>query len=370
MRGSLKLIIAGALLGLLVACDTPKGLKLEPVSYDSISGWSEDSHSEALSAFVASCGRPISASGDELRPHIDEDAWLVACGESAKYLSQGDAGAQAFFEAYFEPHQMSYGKQQDGLLTGYYIPVIEGSLSRTEEYRWPVYGVPPGLQKGVSYYNRAEIESGAMKGKGLEIAWVKDRVMLFFMQIQGSGRLQLPDGRMMVLQYAGQNGHSYTPIGRVLADAGEIPPEEVSLQSIREWLYRNPDRADGVMNQNESYVFFALVKTDDMPKGAQGVPLTAERSLAADASIMPYGLPVYVETYAAHKDEQEARAFRKLLIVQDTGGAIKGPMRGDIFFGQGPDAEHKAGLQKQDGRWVVLLPTQRGSHDTQIASGR
>lgn len=356
-----------AALAMICSCATQKGLVLEPVSYGEIDGWSEDAHAEALEAFVRSCDRPIASSGDELRPHIDDGAWQDACQSAGRYLAQGDAGAQHFFEAHFAPYHMQYGEQQDGLLTGYYIPVIEGSLTRTAEYNYPVYGVPRDLQKGVSYYSRAEIERGALSGKGLEIAWVKDPVAVFFMQIQGSGRLQLPDGQMMVLQYAAQNGHAYTPIGRVLADRGEIPLEDVSLQSIREWLHTHPQQANEVMNQNESYVFFAPVQTQEMPKGAQGVPLTPERSLAVDDSIMPYGLPVFLQTAAEHP-EAGPQDFQKLLITQDTGGAIKGYMRGDIFFGQGDEAEHKAGLQKNAGRWIVLLPTQNASHDAQLSA--
>lgn len=353
--------------GMLCACTAEKGLVLQPVAYDDLDGWSQDSHAEALSAFTQSCSRPIVASGEELRPHIDEIAWQEACQAAPEYLNQGDSAAQRFFETHFDAYAMQYGEQQDGLLTGYYIPVIEGSLERSADYPWPVYGVPTDLQKGVSYFSREEIGAGALAGKGIEVAWVSDPVALFFMQIQGSGRLQLPDGRMEVLQYAAQNGHGYTPIGRVLADMGEIPLEDVSLQTIRDWLHQHPDRADEIMNQNESYVFFKPVQTEDMPKGAQGVPLTPERSLAADASIMPYGLPVFVQTEAAHPEEGQ-QSFQKLLIVQDTGGAIKGPMRGDIFFGQGEAAEQKAGLQKNPGHWVVLLPMRSVARGSQLAS--
>jgi membrane-bound lytic murein transglycosylase A len=202
------------------------------------------------------------------------------------------------------------------------------------------------------YENRAAIESGALRGRGLEMLWVDDPVDAFFLQIQGSGRVMLEDGTSLRIGYAGQNGHPYVAIGRELIARGALTREAVSMPAIRDWLRANPQEADAVMNRNPSFVFFRELDGDG-PVGAQGVALTPGRSLAVDRSFVPYGVPVWLD--AEDPVDGEVRVQR-LLVAQDTGGAIRGPVRGDVFWGHGPEAEHRAGLMKSRGRYFLLLP--------------
>ena len=204
------------------------------------------------------------------------------------------------------------------------------------------------------YPSRGDIVAGTLAGRGLEIAWVADPVDAFFLQIQGSGRLALPDGRIVRVGYDGQNGRPYTAIGRVLVEEGALAREAVSMQSIRAWLAAHPDRAEGVMNANSSYVFFRRLAGDG-PIGAQGVALTPQRSIAVDPRFVPYSVPVWLDATAPTPDGGAA-ALRRLMIAQDTGGAIRGPVRGDVFWGAGEDAAAIAGRMNDRGRWWILLP--------------
>ncbi|MGH6912588.1 MAG: murein transglycosylase A, partial [Geminicoccales bacterium] len=209
----------------------------------------------------------------------------------------------------------------------------------------------------VPYHSRGEIESGALDDRGLELLWVDDRVDKFFLQIQGSGQVVLEDGRLIRVGYAGQNGHPYRAIGRDLIEIGALPPEQVSMQSIRTWLEANPGAARAIMDRNRSYVFFqenSELGPDDGPIGAQGVPLTAGRSLAVDLRFIPLGAPVWLDSSAPFPDGEAP--LRRLMIAQDTGGAIKGVVRGDVFWGAGALAEAVAGRMKSTGRYAVLLP--------------
>jgi membrane-bound lytic murein transglycosylase A len=209
----------------------------------------------------------------------------------------------------------------------------------------------------VPYFDRDEIERGALDGRALELLWVDDPIDKFFLQIQGSGLVRLADGRLLRVGYADQNGRAYRPIGRDLVEMGELSREEVSLQSIAAWLRANPDRADAVMDKNPSYVFFQLLGDAEAlegPLGAQGVPLLAGRSLAVDRRYIPYGAPVWLETEAPFPDGE--RSLHRLMIAQDTGGAIKGGVRGDVFRGAGDLAEHVAGHMKSRGSYFLFLP--------------
>jgi membrane-bound lytic murein transglycosylase A len=358
MRRSLFTIIF-----LLAACTAaPETLQWHPITYQDIPGWQQDRHAEALQAFRHSCTKP-KPSQAAILPLIDKDAWKEACAEAERIQGGSHQQARHFFEYYFTPYQLTTNQRQTGLLTGYYVPVFNGSLQRTERFAYPVYGLPDDIVKGQEYFSRAEIDNGALANRGLELTWVEDPVMLFFLHIQGSGRLRLPDGQMIELRYAGKNNQAYVAIGKILLDRGEIAKEDLSLQSIRQWLYDHPQEAQSIMHANPSYVFFTRHDAESMPPGAQGATLTPERSIAIDPSQLPYGLPVFISTRITDAKGHE-KPFHRLLLTQDTGGAIKGPLRGDLFFGQGEDAEPRAGSQKQSGEWVALIPTR---HDHEAA---
>lgn len=350
-----KITVLGLLL--LCACE-PAGQKLDTlqwdsVAYDDVKGWKKDTIEEALPAFVRSCKKPYNSRSAAAAELIDPQILADVCDEAQQTPRHN---AREFFESNFEPYQLSTPLREEGTLTGYYVPLISGSAQPDAQYKWPVYGVPPDLQDRRPHDSRAQIDAGSLKNKAPIELWVNDPIMLFFMQIQGSGRAQLPDGSLVTLQYAGQNGHPYTAIGRVLVERGELTSEEVSLQSIRQWLIDHPAQAPEVMQQNESYVFFKRKPTSEMPMGGQGVSLTAERSLAVDTSQIPYGLPVFIDASAAEGDDTSHAGIQQLVITQDTGGAIKGPLRGDLFFGAGEQAEAFAGQLKHSAQWVLLVP--------------
>ena len=346
---------------------------LTPATFAELPGWEEDDPSAALSALLRSCRR--------LRSEPD---WRPVCDAAADAADPADAAAQAasartFFESNFQPFAVSAGRDAEGLFTGYYEPLLQGSRRRSNRYRVPLYVRPPDLvmvdlgdfreelkghriagrvEEGdlVPYPDRRAIEEGALSGRELELVWVDDPVDAFFLQIQGSGRVRLDDGSEMRVGYAAQNGHPYFAIGKDLVERGAMSKEEVSMQSIRRWLEQNPDLADDVMARNASYVFFEELKGDG-PLGAQGVALTPGRSLAVDLKHWTLGVPVWLDTRAPSPREGEPdRPLRRLMIAQDTGGAIRGVVRGDVFWGYGEEAAEIAGRMKHPGRMWVLLP--------------
>ena len=276
----------------------------------------------------------------------------------------------------FQAFAASDSGREEWLFTGYYEPELRGSRTRSGRYAVPVHGRPADLvavelgqfreplrgeriagrvEDGrlVPYATRAEILAGAIDGRAPVLAWVDDPVDLFFMQVQGSGVLALDDGSRLRLGYAGGNGRPYVAIGRVLVDRGAMPLEAVSMQSIRAWLAANPGEADAVMNANPSYVFFREIAGEG-PLGTEGVPLTPARSLAVDRLFVPMGVPVWLD--AADPLDPAAR-LRRLMVAQDTGGAIRGVVRGDVYWGAGADAAERAGRMRSPGRWWVLVPT-------------
>lgn len=336
-----------ALLLLAVAAKVQaNAASLRPADYHQIAGWEQMDHAAALQAFRRSCGK-TKPSTSPIAEHVNLAEKQRACAEALRWRES----ARRFFESYFTPHRWYPANQsQRGLLTGYYIPLLQASLVPTEVYRYPLYRVPDDFR--TPYLTRAEIESGALAGRGLEIAWLRDPVMRFFLHVQGSGTLQLPDGRLMTAQYAAKNERPYTAIGRVLLDEQVLEPGKVSLQTIRDYLYAQSEaRQMEVMNHNASYVFFSLERNGEMPKGSLGVPLTPRHSLAIDPAHVPYGLPVWLDFPDGKPDH--------FLITQDTGSAIKGAHRGDIFYGLGEPAERQAGAMAEPADWYVFLPKER-----------
>ena len=337
------------------------GSQYAPVAWSDIAGWSEDDHLAAYKAFRTSC-RPIAA---QTTPPADPKALGTSLRDPcriAKGLELSDgAKAKAFFEEHFLPLRISRLGEGEGFVTGYYEPVIDGSRTQTDVYNVPVYRRPSNLfvrgtkqssaglpnkgqvfrkigrRKLVPYYDRAEIEDGAIAGRGLEICWLKDQTDLLFSQIQGSARVSLEDGSTVRINYDAHNGYPYTPVGRILIDRNIIPKDQMSMQKIREWMEQNPDGANELRRQNKSYVFFREVQLSDKDEavGAQGVPLTPGRSIAVDKSLHVYGTPFFIEGELPIESEQSKTPFRRLMIAQDTGSAIVGPARADLYFGAG-----------------------------------
>ncbi len=304
--------------------------------------------------------------------------WLPICAEVAKVGDDDVSAQRAFYETWFTPYQVFNPDGTDtGMVTGYYEPLLKGSRRRSKRFAYPIYAPPEDMlevdmgelypqfrgqtvrgrlegKRVVPYFNRAEIDAGlATTLKGNEIFWVENQVELFFLQIQGSGRIELEDGTRVKVGYAQQNGHDYTSIGRKLVDMGELKLEEASMQGIKNWARKNPDRLPVLLGQNPSYIFFReLPATLSAPLGALGVPLTEEYSIAVDKRSIPLGVPVFLATTRPNSPEP----LNRLMFAQDTGGAIKGAVRADFFWGFGEIAAVRAGSMKQTGRMWVLFP--------------
>lgn len=381
------LAVAGALALALFQAPKPAPtvpadrLVLVPAGFADLPGWNDDALDEAWAPFRLSCDRLLKRKPETSLGIAGTVAdWTPACTE-AKALEAPDAATvRAFFEDRFRPVQALNGAAADGLFTGYYEPELSGAREADAINNTPLFRRPADLVevdlgafrdtlKGQRiagrvvdgrlkpYDDRAGITGGALEGKGLELVYVASPVDAFFLEIQGSGRVRFADGTIMRVGYAGQNGHPYVALGKVMIGDGLLERGKVTLQSIKAWLNDHPDQAAALMNRNPSYVFFRDLGDGPGPIGAQNVALTPGRSLAVDRSFLPLGLPVWLETTVPPTDEQTpAPAFRRLMVAQDTGGAIRGPVRGDVFFGAGAEAERLAGAMKQPGRWWFLLP--------------
>lgn len=360
------------------------GAQYLPLAWADVTGWGEDDHLAAYRTFRASC-RPINAQS-AADPKAEAKALSGSLSEPCRIARSldlaDDAGAKVFFEANFSPLRISRLGEPDGFVTGYYEPVLEGSRTQTDVYNVPVYRRPSNLfvrgytqaslnlpnkgpvyrkigrRKLVPYYDRGEIEDGKIAGRGLEIAWLKDPNDLLFAQIQGSARIRFEDGSSVRLNYDSYNGYPYTAVGRILIERGIIPREEMSMQKIREWMAQNPDGAKELRRQNRAYVFFREVNLSDKDEavGAQGIPLTAGRSIAVDKSLHVYGTPFFIEGELPIESDRARTPFHRLMIAQDTGSAIIGPARADLFFGAGQDAGRVSGRLRHPMRFVMLVP--------------
>ncbi len=356
--------------------------KLVPVSFAALPGWEADNVAASLPALRKSCEKFGRMNDSKLigPKGIGGAAgdWKPVCTE-AYSLPDGDTvKARAFFESFFQPYlatDVKKVKAAQGLFTGYYEAGLRGAKSQGGIYQTPLYKRPDDLvlvglgefkrdwrgkrlagrlEGGqlVPYATRAEIEAGKLRGKNLELAWVDDPVDAFFLHIQGSGRVLFADGSTMRVGYDGHNGHDYTSIGRILIERGEVSKENMSMQAIRKWMAAHPKKGQDLMRENSSFIFFRELK-DDGPIGAQGVVLTPGRSLAIDKRYMALGLPVWLHTFT---DPVAKKPLSRLLVTQDTGGAIKGVVRGDVFWGFGEEAALRAGKMKERGSYFVLLP--------------
>jgi len=353
-----------------------------PMSWSDIPGWNNDDQIAAYQTFRASC-KPIAAQHDASPDSRAIGATLREPCRAARAAEISDgAKARAFFEDYFVPLEIARLGQDAGFVTGYYEPIIEGSKTRTDVYNVPVYRRPSNLfmrgysqaspdlpnkgqvfrkigrRKLVPYYDRGQIEDGVLEGHGIEICWLKDQTDLLFAQIQGSARVRLPDGPTLRINYDSYNGYPYTAVGRVLVERGLFTRDEMSMQKIREWMEANPEGAKDVRRQNRSYVFFREVQLGDKDEaiGAQGIPLTPGRSIAVDKALHVYGTPFFISGELPIESDRSKTPFHRLMIAQDTGSAIVGPARADLYFGAGPDAGKIAGRLKSNMRFVMLVP--------------
>jgi membrane-bound lytic murein transglycosylase A len=346
----------GLLAILLTGCSTKVERQLIPVSFSELPGWRKDTQLQALPAMQRSCTVILKKSADTAMltrggGHGQASDWFKFCRQLQSRNFKSNTGFRHFLEAHLHPYQISASGNSDGVFTGYYEPILNGSLRRHGKYQTPLYKLPG---KGINYkIPRAKIVKGALKGKKLELVWVDDPVEAFFIQIQGSGRVRLDNGRELRLGYAGQNGHPYFPIGKTLVDRGYLQPDQVTMQSIKKWLRTHPRQAESIMSTNQSYVFFKIIHTQAGPIGSHGVPLTPQRSMAVDRSFISLGTPLWLNT--THPNHYQPN-LQKLMVAQDTGGAIKGVVRGDYFWGSGNNAGNYAGKMNSKGNLFILLP--------------
>ncbi|HPQ50711.1 MAG: murein transglycosylase A [Alphaproteobacteria bacterium] len=355
-------------------------LDLKLVSFNQIDGWHDDLQQKALMPLYLSCEKILKGDSKKtfgIKPEMGNYGdWQDMCRHIPNWELSTVEEARAFFEAWFVPYLLSDKEKTEGLFTGYYEPTLYGSLTRTDRFSIPLRSRPQDLVmvnlgdfreelKGQRiagrvlggqlkpYEDRAAIEDGKLPDQvDTALVWVDSAIDAFFLQIQGSGVVVLPDDTVMRVGYDGQNGHIYTAIGKELIARGALTKDNVSMQTIKAWLIAHPKEGRDVMRLNQSYVFFRALKTDGSV-GAQGVVLSPERSLAIDPVFLPYGAPIFLDI--GHPDGSDS-SIRSLVVAQDTGGAIKGPVRGDLFWGYGDHAGAMAGVMKSKGQAWILLP--------------
>ncbi len=350
-------------------------VNLYPTEFAYLANWQQDNHAQAYAAFRRSCEYWNKLPNTKKMSGVFDlgtvGDWKPLCN-----ITVFAGNERAFFERWFKPHAVSKGDTFKGLFTGYFVPQLRGSYVRTERYSMPIYRKPDDLVKRggrtgrmqwgklVPYYNRAEIYDGALANKGLELLWVDNMLDAYFMEVQGSGRVLMEDGTLQGVSYAAKNGHAYFAIGKALVDSGEVSKEDISMQTIRAWILKHPKEGVELMRRNRSYVFFRLtpIKAGEGAVGAMTVPLTAKRSLAIDRKHLPLGIPIWLD--AEHPTNENQR-LRQLMMAQDTGGAIKGAIRGDFYWGEGHKAGELAGEMKSAGRYFILIP--RGFYEQRLS---
>ncbi len=353
--------------------------QLEPMAYADIPGWADDDHAEALATFLASCSaiRKSTPRARLERPRLFRSLYDI-CERAVAGMPFNEQQARAFFEENFQAYRIARLGEREGFITGYYEPVVEGARFPSDKFNVPLYRRPPDVvmsrlrkhrvakgkawrtvrTKAAPYFDRTQIENGALAGRGLEICYLTNEIDAFFAQVQGSVRVRLEDGTTIRLNYDSTNGHPYTSIGRFLVERGVISKEDISMQRLREWMEANPEEGKALRRENKSYVFFreTNLQEHDEAIGAQGLSLTAGRSIAVDRNIHVYGTPFFLDAVLPVVSERPDTSFRRLMIAQDTGGAIVGPARADIYLGTGEDAARPAGRFKQFGRFIMLIP--------------
>src|ERR1044072_6874314 len=356
--------------------------RFEPVAFSAIDGWAADDHAAAYATFLVSCRALVGGAKTSRDTRPVYLALVEVCRKArAAGALTGDA-ARRFFEDNFRAVRGGKIDDPNGFLTGYYDPIVDGSRTLTDDFKVPLYGRPRDLVhmgrkrkaesfpntgrfvrriargRYVPYYDRAAIEDGALATRNLEICYLRDANDLLFIQIQGSARVRLTDGSLLRVNYDADNGQPCTPVGRILIERNIIAREDMSMDRIRKWMAENPDGGKELRRQNKSYVFFRNpgLPENEEARGAQGVPLTATRSIAVDRALHVYGTPFFIAADLPIASEASATKFRKLMVAQDTGSAIVGPARADIYFGSGTEAGRIAGRIKNAGQIVRVMP--------------
>lgn len=372
--GLVVLALAGCSSGEASMRESPiEGPGRVALSFADLEGWKADDQSAALAAFRRSCQRilalddqaPLDTRGADISVYGRAGDWRPACRAAAS-VGGGPAAARTYFETWFAPIRFEAGMESGSLITGYFEPVMKGSLTEGGIYRTPVLALPPAFADaraaGKLLPTRAEIEDMVASGRidrRNALVWLADPVDAFFLHVQGSGRVELPDGRMMRLAFAAKNDRPYTSIGKVLIDMGAIPREEVSMQTIRAWLEAHPDRIPSILRQNESYIFFRVLAgaaPEAGPPGAEKVSLTPGRSLAVDRRYHPLGALLWLDTRSPEPYGPGKVTLRRLMVAQDTGTAIRGLQRADVFWGADSGAAEIAGRMKEPGELIALVP--------------
>src|SRR5882757_6511937 len=350
----------------------------EPTLFTDVEGWAEDDHDAAFVSFRNSCKALLRGSASSREGQPMRTALYNVCVKAANFDADKPGAARAFFESNFTPMRISPLGTPDGFLTGYYEPIVEGTREQTKGYDWPLYRKPENLLPGgrmmiagaaagkkkahkrklVAYHDRAAIDDGVLAGCHLEICWLKDPIDAFFIHIQGSVRVRLDDGATMRLNYQAANGHPYYAVGRYLIDRKIVSKEDMSMDRIRDWMERNPEEGKELRRRNKSHVFFREtgLASDQEPIGAQNISLMPGRSIAVDRNLHVYGTPFFISAELPIDSDQPTTRFRRLMIAQDTGGAIIGPARADLYFGAGDEAASVAGRIRHAGRFVMLVP--------------
>jgi membrane-bound lytic murein transglycosylase A len=371
----------GFLLSLIVTAGVPalalnlRGARVETLGFSVLDGWKDDDHAAAFDTFLKSC-RAILNGNRVMRSARPFYGALFKVCERAVAAGQLDREhARAFFENNFKPIRVTPAGQPAGFFTGYYETEVDGSRFPSDEYTVPMYAAPADTvrkhqSKVFANLDRTKIEDGALAGKDLEICYVKNPVDAFFAQIQGSTRVKLDNGKLLRLNYIASNGMPYTPVGKFLIDRGIVSKEEMSMDKIRDFMETNPEEGKELRRRNRSFVFFqeTPLSAHDECIGAQGVPLTPGRSLAVDKRIHIYGTPIWIDAELPIESEKPETKFQHLLFAQDTGSAIVGPARADIYFGHGDEISHIAGRIKQNGQFVMLAPQSVAIGGTAVAS--
>jgi membrane-bound lytic murein transglycosylase A len=340
-----------------------RNAKTEPLSFAALDGWKDDDQKAAFDTFLKSCRAILNGSRAMRAARPFYGALFKACERAVSAGELDRERARAFFEESFKPVRVMPAGATQGFFTGYYETEVEGSRFPSDEYTVPIYAAPAETvkqrkSKVFAEFDRTKIEDGALAGKDLEICYIKSPVDAFFAQIQGSARVKLDSGKLLRLNYVASNGMPYTPVGKFLIDRGIVPKEEMSMDKIRDFMETNPEEGKELRRKNRSFVFFqeTPLGAHDECIGAQGVPLTPGRSLAVDKKIHIYGTPIWINAELPIESEKPETKFRHLLVAQDTGSAIVGPARADIYFGHGEEISHIAGRIKQYGDFVMLVP--------------
>ena len=325
----------GAAVLATLMCASSAAAESKIQQWSDLEGWAEDDHAAARSVLLNTCNQ------------LKGPEWSAVC-----VLARKADTARDYFERNFTPVMVSDG--EGGLFTGYYEPELSGSLTKNDKFKYPIRRRPSEAEGNSPWLSRKDIETAnVLNGRELEIAWLSDPVDKFFLQVQGSGRIRMDDGESLRVGYGGKNGHPYRSVGKELVRQGIFESHQVSAGTIRKWVKQHPSKGTKLLWHNPSYVFFREVKNlaeDKGPIGAMNRPVTAGRSIAVDPKFVPLGAPVWIE-------KNGKLPLRRLMVAQDTGSAIKGAQRGDIFFGSGKEAGKVAGRTKDKGRMVVLLPT-------------